>query len=427
MGDTLVMSRKERQRLVELTQVQEGAQSLHQAAARMGLSYRQAKRLWSRFKKDQARGLVHLSRGRPSNRRKPPELRQQSLERYRDQLAGFGPTLASEMLAQRWQIEVDHETLRRWLTAAGLWKPRPRKAKHRTWRARKQHFGEMIQVDGSTHDWFGQGHRDSLLGMIDDATGRRKARLATGETTRDSLLLLRDWIERYGIPKSLYLDRASVYVTRRKPTVEEQLAGQEPATAFGRVCQKLDIKLIVAGSPQAKGRIERSHRVYQDRLVKLIGLEGLESFEQVNVRLESFDEDLNQRFAVEPASSIDVHRPVPADLDLGDVFSVEFTRQVNNDWTVRFENDWYQITGPRSSLPPAKGKVQILRRLDDSLGIHYRGRSVSFDLLPKRPLPVQAPCPTSRPRKHDSEPWRPAPDHPWRQPFSENAPSLQGR
>jgi len=196
MGDTLAMSEKERRYLVELTRVGEGEQTLRQAAARMRLSYRQAKRLWKRYRCNQAAGLVHRSRGRPSNRRKPPELRQRCLELVRNHLEGFGPTFASEILDQRWQVNVSPETLRRWLIAEQLWKPRRRRGKHRTWRPRRKHFGELVQLDGSPHDWFGQGKQDCLMAMIDDANSFRKARLASGETTRDSLLLLRAWVER---------------------------------------------------------------------------------------------------------------------------------------------------------------------------------------------------------------------------------------
>ncbi len=423
MGETLVMSAKERVRVVELERVQRGEQSLVQAASRMALSYRQAKRVWRRYGEHGAVGLVHRSRGRPSNRRKPGAERERCVELYRERLDGFGPTYASELLAERWDLVVDHETLRRWLLAEGLWQIRRRRARHRRWRARKERCGELVQLDGSDHDWFGQGQRDCLLAMIDDATGRRRTRLASGETTVDALKLLWCWIESYGIPQSLYVDRKSVYITDREPTVEEQLAGREPATAFGRVCQKLGIEIIAACSPQAKGRVERSHGVYQDRLVKQIALDELTSYEEVNTLLESFDGGLNDRFAVEPASAIDSHRPVPEDLDLADVFVLEHVRTVNNDWTVRFENDWYQITGPKRSLPPAKDKVQVLRRLDGSLAIHYRGRPVDYELLPERPQ-RQKPRPSSKKPGTQTEPWRPAADHPWRRPISKNAPSL---
>jgi transposase len=422
------MSGRERQRLVELESVARGEQRLSRAAERLGVSYRQAKRLWRRYREQGDVGLVHRSRGRPSNRRLAPTLRERCLEICRSELAGFGPTLAAELLEQRWQLTVDHETLRRWLQGAGLWQTRRRRSRHRRWRPRKEHFGEMLQLDGSEHDWFGRGERDCLLCLIDDATGRRMSRLASGETTHDALSLLLVWVERYGAPRSLYVDRKSVYWTDRKPTIDEELAGQTPATAFGRVCRKLGIEIIPASSPQAKGRIERSHAVYQDRLVKRIRLDGLDSYDAVNAILGAFDEDLCERFAVPPASDVDRHRAAPK--KLVDLFVLEHTRTVQNDWTVRFENRWYQITGPSRSLPPARASVEVLVRLDGSIAIHYRGRAVHYQLLPerpRRPAPKPADKPANSPPQEPKEAWRPAPDHPWRSPISRNAPALRDR
>jgi transposase len=421
MGETLRMSRKERTRLVELGVVKRGDQTLARAARRLGLSYRQMKRIWHRFQSEGEAGLVHRSRGRPSNRKKPERLRQKCLAMYRERLEGFGPTLASEKLAAS-GLEIDHETLRRWLIAEGLWKRRRRRSKHRRWRPRRKHFGELVQFDASPHDWFGRGEPDCLMGMIDDATGRRRTWMSQQETTADAMRLLWLWIERYGIPRALYADRKSVYVTDREPTLEEQLAGEEPLTVFGRACHKLGIEIISAHSAQAKGRIERCHGVYQDRLVKEIRLQQLSCHDEVNAVLEAFDEDLNRRFAVEPTEVKDFHRRVPKGLDLADVFVWESTRTVHNDWTVRYQNRWYQIIGPKRRLPPAKSKVAVLRRLDGTLQILYRDRSVDFELLAERPKPATKAKPAPK-----SSAWRPAPDHPWRRPISRRAPSLEAR
>lgn len=421
MGETLSMSRKERTRLVELGVVKRGDQTLAAAARRLGLSYRQTKRVWRRFEQEGEAGLVHRSRGRPSNRKKPESLRQECLAMYREQLEGYGPTLASEKLTACGH-EIDHETLRRWLMTEGLWTRRRRRSKHRRWRARKKSFGELVQFDASSHDWFGRGERDCLMGMIDDATGKRRTFMCEEETTADAMRLLWLWIERYGIPRALYTDKKSVYMTDRDPTLEEQLAGEEPLTVFGRACHRLGIEIITAHSPQAKGRIERCYGVYQDRLVKEICFEHLSGHEAVNAMLEAFDEDLNRRFAVEPAEGKDLHRRVPKGLNLADVFVWESTRTVHNDWTVRYQNRWYQITGPKRRLPPAKGKVTVCRRLDGSLQILYRDREVDFELLAERPKPA-AKAKTAPKRST----WRPAPDHPWRQPISRRAPGLETR
>jgi hypothetical protein len=259
--------------------------------------------------------------------------------------------------------------------------------------------------------------------MIDDATNRRMTRMSSEETTVDGLELLLGWIQRYGIPQSLYVDRKSVYWTDRPCTIDESLAGVEPATVFGRVCQKLGVRVIYANSPQAKGRIERCHAVYQDRLVKMIKLDGLKDHDQVNLLLESLDEQLNHKFSVPAAEHADMHRPIPSDLHLPDVFAHEYARVINNDWTFRFENRWFQITGPKRSLPPAKGRVQVLRRLDRSLHVLYRGQPVQFEELEERP-PKEQPKKTATPSKPKSRK-PPAVDHPWRQPLFRNAPSLR--
>ncbi len=421
MGETLLMSRKERTRLVEMTLVKSSDQTLAAASRRLGLSYRQAQRVLHRFKEEGEKGLVHKSRGRPSNRKKSELLRRKCLAFYRDHLEGFGPTLASEKLAGKGHV-IDHETLRRWLLADGQWTVRRRRPKHRRWRPRREHFGSLVQFDASDHDWFGRGERDCLMGMIDDATGTRRTLMCAKETTADAMRLLWSWIERYGIPRALYTDKKSVYATDREPTLEEQLAGEEPLTVFGRACHRLGIEIITAHSPQAKGRIERCYGVYQDRLVKEIRLQGLRNHAEVNAMLEAFDEDLNRRFAVEPAAVWDFHRCLPAGVDLADIFVWESTRTVQNDWTIRYQNCWYQIAGPKRRLPPAKSKVSVLRRLDGSLEIVYREHSVDFELLPERPKPV-----AKAKRATKKSTWRPAEDHPWRRPISPRAPSLEAR
>ena len=418
------MSGKERERLVELAQVKRGEESLAEAGRRLGLSYRQAKRIWRRYRESGAAGLVHGGRGRSSNRGKEETFRQECVEEYRQKLEGFGPTLASEKL-EKWGRPVDHETLRRWLVAAGLWQVRRRRQRHRRWRPRKEHFGEMVQLDGSFHDWFERrdGVRDCLLSMIDDATGVRMSGMKPEETTAGAMGLLWQWIVRHGIPRSLYVDRKTVYITDRKPTIEEELAGESPLTAFGQVCRKLGIEILAAHSPQAKGRIERSHGVYQDRLVKEIRLRGLRHRDEVNALLGEFDQDLNRRFAVAALSNEDFHRPVPRGIDLAGVFVWEQTRTVQNDWTVRFENRWYQILGPKRRLPPAKGKVVVQRRLDGSLHLLYRGRPVHHVELPQRP--AAAPRPATEPQAtKPRQPWHPPADHPWRRPLTRRAARL---
>jgi hypothetical protein len=338
---------------------------------------------------------------------------------YRERLAGWGPTLASEKLAE-WGLVVDHETLRRWLVAEGVWQRQRRRGPHRQWRPRQEHFGELVQLDGSHHDWFGGGERPCLMDMVDDATGRTAARMEAEETSEAAMRIVWGWIERYGIPRALYVDRKTVYVTEREPTVEEQLAGEAPRTAFGKACAKLGIEIIPAFSPQAKGRVERKHGVYQDRLTKELRLRGVRTIEGANELLDGgFVDRLNEKFARPPGHPQDGHRPVPEDVDLAAVFVFEEPRAVANDWTVRWENRFFQLTGPREWLPRPKAKVVVQRRLDGSLHILSRGRELALREIPleaRRRPPAKAP----QPAKEATPCPRPTPpaDHPWRRPFS---------
>lgn len=423
MEGHLVMSAKERRRKSVFDEVQEGRLTLREASMKLGLSYRQCRRSYTRFREEADVGLVHRSRGRPSNRRLPQKLVERAVQRYRERYTGFGPTLAAEKLAEEGLV-LDHETLRRLLMKERLWIKRRKGVKHRQRRERKQHFGELLQLDGSHHAWFGEERgRSCLMDMVDDATGCRLALLGPEETTEAAMRLLWQWIERYGIPKAVYVDKKSVYVTLREPTVEEQLAGVEPQTAFGAACAKLGIELIAAHSPQAKGRVERTHGVYQDRFVKELALRRITTLDTANNLLQNgFTEQLNTKFAREPASAVDFHRPIPRRLALADVFCFEAFRTVQNDWTVRYENRHYQILEENRPLPKPKDKVLVRTRLDGSVQLLFRDKPLRFRLLSTRELRQRLKRPNSqqlpaRPVRTPAQRPKPAADHPWRRPI----------
>jgi len=408
-GGYLAMSQKERTRLVVMSRVREKTMTIMEAAEMMGMSYRQGRRIYKRYVKEGDKGLIHRNRGRPSNRKKPPEAREAILALYKECYWDFGPTLAAEKLLERDGYRIDHETLRRWLLAAGLWKKQRKRPKHRQWRERKAYFGELVQLDGSHHDWFEKGgEQECLMDMVDDATGKTLALMSEEETTVAAMRVLWTWIERYGIPQALYVDWKNVYITQREPTLEEQLAGELPLTQFGRACQKLGIEILPANSPQAKGRVERKHGVYQDRWVKELRLAGIRDIEGANQSLCGFTESLNTKFAVEPRSSADFHRPVPQDMDLRGVFCLEEQRTVGNDWVVRYKNHFFQVLH-QSNLPPAKNRVIVQEHLDGSIHMVYRGKEIkhlsthSHLSLEKAPIP--------KPRKK----YIPSPTHPWRE------------
>jgi len=412
-GGLLAMSQKERCRLFVISRVREKTMTIKKASEVMGVSYRQGRRIHKRYKNEGDKGLIHRSRGRPSNRRKPSELKEIVLALYREQYWDFGPTLAAEKLVDRDGYEVNHETLRRWLLAAGLWERQRKRPKHREWRERKAHFGELVQMDGSHHRWFGgQGDKACLLDMVDDATGKTLALMSEEETTVAAMWVLWAWVERYGIPKALYVDWKNVYITQREPTLEEQLSGELPLTQFGRACKKLGIEILAANSPQAKGRVERKHGVYQNRWVKELRLEGIQDIEGANQLLGGFAESLNAKFAVEPRSSADFHRPMPQGMDLRSVFCLEEQRTVGNDWVVRYKNRFFQIEY-QSNLPQARRKVMVQEHLDGTIHLVYRDREVLFieiNELPRKP---------SIPRQNQQIPglrkkYVPPANHPWR-------------
>jgi molybdenum-dependent DNA-binding transcriptional regulator ModE len=414
MGGQLVMSEKERRRKVEFEGIVEGRMTIRQAAQGLGLSYRQCRRSYKRYREEGDRGLVHRSRGGRSNRARPEEFRRAVLARYRERYEGFGPTLAAEKLAED-GYTLDHETVRRWLIAEREWRRHRRRATHRAKRPRKEHFGELVQMDGSHHEWFGAGQpRTCLMNMVDDATGATMALMAEEETTEAAMRVLWCWIERYGIPRALYTDKKNVFVTKRQSTIEEQLAGEEPMTAFGKACEKLGIEIVPAHSPQAKGRVERNNGVYQDRLVKELRLHGITTLEGANkVLAQGFSERLNAKFQREPARRTDFHRRVPKDLTLAEVFSWEETRTVQNDWTVRHHNRFYQILKENRPRPRPKEKVVVRLLLDGSVQILYRDKKLSYEPL-AQPLPRK---PERVARVQELRPHaqsKPAPDHPWR-------------
>jgi transposase len=357
------MSTRELKRGGVLARVAAGTLGLGSAAALMEVSYRQAKRLYGRYRREGAAGLKHRSAGRGSNQAIAGKIRERVLALVREKYSGgvderFGPTLAAEHLTSEDGVTVDHETLRRWMLTAGLWSRARKRGPHRRRRERKAHFGELVQMDGSFHPWFeDRGPHSCLLTLVDDATGKTLGRFGAQETIWAAVGVLRAWIERYGIPQALYTDWKNVYV--RSPNEEERVTGAEPLTQFGRMCAQLGIRIIPASSPQAKGRIERNHGTQQDRLVKKLRRTRIADLEAANAFLEAaYWADHNRRFAQAPASADDFHVAVPRGVRLDHVFRLEDHRTVSNDWVVRYDNRFFQLER-QSHRPPARGTVVV--------------------------------------------------------------------
>lgn len=377
------MSRKERGRLTVMAGVKRGELTLVQAAELMGVGYRQSKRIWKRYRADGDAGLVHGLRGKPSARRKPPELRARVLALYGQECyADFGPTLMAEHLAKE-KLVVDHETLRRWRLASGEHTVRRRKQKHRQWRERKPSFGAMVQLDGSHHDWFeGRGPKCVLMVMVDDATNRMQARFFEQETTRASYDVLEGWVRRHGLPGSLYVDRDSIYRCEGQATIAEQLAGKEPQTQFGRAMAAFGVELILANSPQAKGRVERMNGVLQDRLVKEMRLAGINDMESANRFLDGkYLRAFNRQFVRQAASPVDLHRAVPRNLN--EVLSWEQERVVQGDWTVACAGQRYQLDRQHEVLSLVRRKVIVRQLRDGRVQLVYRGKQLRWRTLPE--------------------------------------------
>ena len=415
------MSTRELTRAGVLARVAAGTLSLTSAAAVMAVSYRQAKRLYRRYATEGARGLRHRSAGRRSNAARPAQDREHILALVREKYSGaiderFGPTLAAEHLASEDGVHVHHDTLRRWMLAAGLWSRARKRSPHRRRRERMAHFGELVQLDGSFHPWFERrGPQSCLLTMVDDATGRSLGAFGAQETIWAAVGVLRAWIAQYGIPHALYTDWKNVYV--RPPNQEERATGAEPLTQFGRMCARLGITIIPASSPQAKGRIERHHGTHQDRLVKKLRRHGIADVVAANAFLEAeYWADHNHRFARAAAASDDFHVAVPRGVVLDAVFRLEETRTVSNDWVVRYANRLLQLER-QSHQPPARSTVQVLEDAAGQLEIRYRDRRMRWTEIPapgrpRRAIPAGPPA-APRPAVQTRRRLGPSADHPW--------------
>jgi transposase len=409
------MSEEEVRRSEVLSRVMKGQLRLTEASELLQISYRQAKRLKRRYRQHGAKGLVHGSVGRSSNRAKPQKFRKKVLGLVREHYGGavgsrFGPTLAAEQLEQDHGLRVDEETLRRWMLSEGLWSRERRRHQHRRRRERKAHFGELVQMDGSFHEWLEQrGPRGCLMNMVDDATGITQAQFSAEETTWAAADLLRAWIELHGVPQALYTDWKNVYV--RQPSSQELITGVTAQTQFGQMCAALGIDIIAASSPQAKGRIERSHGVHQDRLIKKMRLKRISNYEQANRYLaDAYLDEHNRRFARAADQPNDYHRRAPARSALEQVFCLRHERKLSLDWVVCFDGRRLQLERQQRVLPKPRQTITIQQWRDGRLELRFQGHLLRWQEISEQLKRLHA-APLVR-----HKPWKPAASHPWRQP-----------
>jgi hypothetical protein len=383
--ERMELSAKERERLKVLHEVERGHLLQIDAARRLRLSDRQVRRLLQRLGEVGDRGLVHGLRGRPSNRKIPAEIEQRSLRRLRlPAYCGFGPTLAAEHLA-RHGLQVSRETLRKWMNAAGLRRPRRQRLQQvHVWRPRRAAFGELVMLDSSPFRWLEErGPACHLIAMIDDASSRVWGRFALHDSSEENLRTLGGWLQRYGRPLALYTDKNGLFVTSRPVQWQEQLQDAAPRTQFGRALAELDIEWIAAHSPQAKGRIERLFKTLQDRLVKEMRVLEIRTIEQANRFLEiTFWPAWSQRFAVQPAQSSDAHRKLQREQRLEQILSVRVARRVASDHTLKWEGQRWGLQREQVCAGLRGAQAEIERRLDGTHWLRFRGR-----YLPLRPCP----------------------------------------
>src|SRR6266851_3573287 len=371
--ETFALSQKELQRVAVISRCVKGELACARAAGLLCLSVRQIKRLKKRMREDGEAALAHANRGRPSPRRLPDAVRQRILQLSRGTYAGFNDHHLCEKLVEREGFSLSRETLRRLLRNNGLGSPRKRRAPaHRQRRVRSARLGELVQLDGSPHDWLeGRGPRLTALGMQDDATGKiLAAQFFPSETTFGYLCLLRQLLGRYGVPLAFYGDHSGIFVRNDDGwTVEEQLAGKRQPTQFGRALEQLGITFIAANSPQAKGRVERLWGVLQDRLTSELRLAKATDLDSANAVLRQFITDYNRRFARQPRENATAWRAAPESLDRICCFLHE--RIVSNDNVVQWEGRRFQIPPQNRRFSFAGAKIQLYQALDGRVSLYY--------------------------------------------------------
>lgn len=387
------MSKKEINRIDILSRIERSEETVTRAAAIIGISDRQMYRVLKRYRSMGEAGLCHALRGRVSNQGIAPDLCIRAMRLFREQYSDYGPTLFAEKLEEHHQITVSRHTVTRWLKKEHLYIPQRQRRRHRRKRERRSGIGEMIQLDGSHHAWFeGRGPDCCLIVMIDDASSRLYLHFAESESTESVLTCMRGYVERHGLPGAIYTDYGSVYHDNVKP---------ERLTQYGRVMESLNIQAIYANSPQAKGRVERTNRTLQDRLLKELREQNISTVEEANRFVKNnFSDRHNQRFS-QPEGLPDIHR-ASTGIDLERIFCYHTTRCVNYDYTVSFNAAFLQIEKSEAPMPPPRSRVVVQERFNGSTHIFWNDHELAFTFCKSR-------IKYRKPRKP------PAKNHPWRQ------------
>lgn len=416
--ELLTMSNREIDRLRVIRDTIEHKLTWAEAGLQLELGERQIGRLCADVRREGNTGVIHGLRGQPSNRRIAPGVVDEALSIVKARYCDFKPTFANEKLAELHGITISVSALRAAMIHEGLYSPRKHKPKHRAWRPRRACVGELVQLDGSDHDWFeGRAPRCVLLIYIDDATSRiLYAEFVSVENTLNLLRATRGYLLVNGRPVAFYVDKDSIYKVNRQANVDEELRDSQAITQFTRAMCELDIAVIAADSPQAKGRVERGFGTHQDRLVKELRLAGISNMAGANEFLrEVYVPTHNAKFAVTPDNEHDAHKPLHKTHDLDAILSVRTERVVANDYTIQFQSKFMQLLPEQPVRVRPKERVTIEIRLDGSLHLKCKGAELVFKELPERPYkPYCARRKTVAALPCKAMQYKPPPNHPWR-------------
>lgn len=417
MDELLTMSTKELSRLEVLQRLEEKRLTQKEAAQILGLSVRQVKRLIQRYRAAGASGLLSQRRGKPSNHQLPADVLQKVLDLLKGKYRGFGPTLAREKLVEGEGLQISDERVRQLMISEGLWKARKeRKVMVHQMRERRACYGELVQIDGSPHAWFeGRGPACTLLVAIDDATGQLVGLLfVETESFHSYARLVQEYFERCGKPLAFYSDKHSIFRVN-----QSGVGTGEALTQFGRAMAELQIEILCANTPQAKGRVERANQTLQDRLVKEMRLLGICDMQQGNAFLPAFLLDFNHRFAVAPRSTHDAHRPLLPEENLAHILSWQEARTLSRNLTLQFKKTVYQIQTDRPGYALRNARVTVCEDATGQVQILYKAKALAFSLFHQQEQRAEVVDTKELDRvlEQKSSAHTPAPDHPWRKPF----------
>ena len=407
--ELITLTKKEHDRLAIIRRLMRRELRQKVAAEMLGLTTRQVRNLVRKVERDGAGALAHGNRGRPSPKRLAQPLVDRIVALVKERYRGFKPKFAAEKLWTREKIRVSDEKLRQIMVGAGLWRVHRHRGEVHPWREPKGHCGEMVQMDGSHHAWLEtRGPKLVLMGLADDARNRFYGRFYTYEGVYPAMNVLEGYLRRYGLPRSLYVDKHSTYKTVRHPSEDEMLRGEEASTQFERAAQELGIKLIHAHSPQAKGRIERAFATLQDRLVKELRLASVSTLEEANRFLEVYLPGFNAQFEREPREAEDLHRPLPKGVKLEEIFCLKAVRTILDGYVIRFRGRRFILEEPTRRMLGRPATVMV--HFDGRMVIRFDGRDLAYREIPERPKRVTAVAAVRRkPPKYT-----PPPTHPWR-------------